>query len=101
MTRAEQVHPTAVILTRRDRLKRGAAALVQRREKTSATMTDAASPARANSASATTSGSSRRILTLSSGHSAQAAPQANKAAGAFRSRHVLEASTDSRRANSK
>ena len=80
MIKAEQVHPTAVILTRRDSLKRGATALVQRREKASATMTDAASPARANSASATTSGSSRRILTLSSGHSNQAAAQANEAA---------------------
>jgi len=64
MIKAEQVHPTPVVLTRRDSLKRGAAALVQRREKTSSTMTDARSPARANSASATTSGSSRRVLTL-------------------------------------
>jgi hypothetical protein len=69
MIKAEQVHPTPVVLTRRDNLKRGAAALVQRREKTSSTMTDAASPARANSASATAWGSSRQILTLSSGHS--------------------------------
>jgi hypothetical protein len=47
MTNAEQVHPTPVVLTRRENLKRGAAALVQRRNKASSTMTAAVSPARA------------------------------------------------------
>jgi hypothetical protein len=32
MTNAEQVHPTPVVLTRRENLKRGAAALVELRE---------------------------------------------------------------------
>jgi hypothetical protein len=68
MTNAEQVHPTPVVLTRRDNLKRGAAALVQRRNKASSTMTAAVSPAGAKPPSATTSGS-RPILTPSSGHS--------------------------------
>jgi hypothetical protein len=69
MTNAEQVHLIPVVLTRRENLKRGAAALVQRRNKASSTMTAAVSPARAKPPSPTTSGTSRPILTPSSGHS--------------------------------
>jgi hypothetical protein len=38
MTKAEQVRPTPVVLTRRDSLKRGAAALVRRRNLASSTV---------------------------------------------------------------
>jgi hypothetical protein len=38
MTKPEQVRPTPVVLTRRDSLKRGAAALVRRRNLASSTV---------------------------------------------------------------
>jgi hypothetical protein len=69
MANAQQVDPTPVVLTRRDSLKRGAAALAKRRKEMSSTMTMAASVARANATSATISKASRSILTPSSGHS--------------------------------
>jgi hypothetical protein len=74
MAKAEQSHQTPVVLTRRDNLKRGAAALAQRRNQTSSTMTAVASAARTNPP-ATASRPSRPILTPSSAHVPRDPPQ--------------------------
>jgi hypothetical protein len=74
MANAQQVDPTPVVLTRRDSVKRGAAALAKRRKEMSPTMTMAASVARANATPATISKASRSILTPSMSESSGRGP---------------------------